>query len=60
MAKSNITVDVISNLFSLCSVKCDNFSCVHRNQDTNNCNLKHIEIDVAGKCENYRTANMMA
>ena len=61
MAKtSSMTVDITSDLFSLSAVRCDNYSCVYRNRENDNCALKHIKIDVDGKCENYRTANMLA
>ena len=61
MAKaSEITVDVTTNLFSLCEVRCDNYSCVYRNMENNNCALKFLKIGVDGKCENYRNAGMMA
>ena len=64
---SKITVDVTTNLFSLCEVRCDNYSCVYKedrdppyiDEGLKNCSLKHIKIGVDGKCENYRTSSML-
>lgn len=58
MAKSEITVDVTSNLFSLCSIKCKTYNCVYKDVSSSNCTLKYVTIDIEGKCENYRTAGM--
>jgi len=59
MASANMKIDITSDLFSLSVVRCDNYSCVYRNKENCNCALKHIKIDVEGKCENYRTADML-
>ena len=55
MTLSNITVDITSDLFSLCSIKCRTYNCVYKDDKNSNCALKHITIDIEGKCKNYKT-----
>ena len=55
MALANMTLNVTSDLFSLCVVHCENYSCVYRNPDKDVCDLKYIKIGVDGKCETFKT-----
>ena len=52
MAKSEIkmNIDMIHNLFSLCSVQCLQTVCRYHRKDSLNCDLKDIVINASGEC----------
>lgn len=57
MAKSTVEmkVDVVSDIFTICSVRCNAFDCINHKEGSTNCNLKHIEMESNGSCSYYET-----
>ncbi len=50
MAKSTITIDVVSNFKRIVDVRCVNMECKFHSLSGNNCNFKELTITADGRC----------
>lgn len=54
MASIKMSVNVISDLFSLCAVSCDALDCSYHQPDTIYCDRKRICVSASGGCVNFK------